>query len=71
MATYLEKHSDGNQAQGDLPADPSKITPTKKKDKIKRQKWNREDYKDVCFINYVCFLYVSRKTGWKPQRKYF
>ena len=30
-ATSLEKHSDGNHAQGDLPAGPSRVTPTKKK----------------------------------------
>ena len=29
-ATSLEKHSDGNHAQGDLPAGPSRVTPTKK-----------------------------------------
>ena len=36
--TSLEKLSDGNHAQGDLPADPSRVTPTKKKEKDKRQK---------------------------------
>ena len=46
-ATSLEKHSDGNQAQGDLPAGPSRVTPTKKKEKDKRQKWNSDDYKEV------------------------
>ena len=30
-ATFLEKHSNGNQAQGDLAAVPSRVTPTKKK----------------------------------------
>ena len=44
-ATYLEKRSDGNQAQGDQPVGPSRITPTTKKEKDKRQKWSREDYK--------------------------
>ena len=37
-ATSLEKHSDGNQVQGDLPAGPSIVTPAKKKEKDKRQK---------------------------------
>ena len=35
-ATSLEKFSDGNHAQEDLPADPSRVTPTKKKKKDKR-----------------------------------
>ena len=35
-ATSLEKLSDGNNAQKDLPADPSRVTPTKKKKKDKR-----------------------------------
>ena len=30
-ASSLEKPSDGNHAQGDLPAGPSRVTPTKKK----------------------------------------
>ena len=34
-ATSLGKHSDGNHAQGDLPAGPSRVTPTKKKQKDK------------------------------------
>ena len=38
LAISLEKHSDGNQVQGDLPAGPSSITPAKKKEKDKRQK---------------------------------
>ena len=33
--TFLEKHSCRNQAQGDLPADPSRATLTKKKKKDK------------------------------------
>ena len=65
-ATSLERHSDGNHAQGDLPASPSRVTPTKKKEKDKKQKWGREDY-----MYDVYFLYVSRKTGWKPHRKRF
>ena len=36
--TSLEKHSDDNHAQGDLPAGPSRVTPTQKKKKDKRQK---------------------------------
>ena len=35
-ATSLGKHSDGNHAQGDLPAGTSRVTPTKKKEKEKR-----------------------------------
>ena len=34
-ATSLEKHSDGNHAQGDLPSGPFRVTPTKKKQKHK------------------------------------
>ena len=34
-ATSLEKHSDSNQAQGDLPAGLFRVTPTKKKEKDK------------------------------------
>ena len=37
LVTSLEKHSDGNHAQEDLPASPSRVTPTKKKEKNKRQ----------------------------------
>ena len=36
LAASLEKHSDGNHAQGDLPAGPSRVTLTKKKEKDKR-----------------------------------
>ena len=35
-ATSLGKHSDGNHAQGDLPAGASRVTPTKKREKEKR-----------------------------------
>ena len=35
-ATSLGKHSDGNHAQGDLPTGPSRVIPTKKKEKDKR-----------------------------------
>ena len=35
-ATSLGKHSNGNHAQGDLPAGTSRVTPTKKKEKDKR-----------------------------------
>ena len=34
-ATSLGKHSDGNHTQGDQPAGPSRVTPTKKKKKDK------------------------------------
>ena len=37
LATSLEKHSDGSQAQGDLPGSSSRITRTKKKEKDKRK----------------------------------
>ena len=33
--TSLGKHSDGNHTQGDQPAGPSRVTPTKKKKKDK------------------------------------
>ena len=46
-ATFLEKHSDGNHSQGHLPAGPSRVTPKKKKEKDKRQKWTREDCKEA------------------------
>ena len=39
---FLEKHSNANHAQGDRPADPSRVIPIKKKEKDKRQKWSRE-----------------------------
>ena len=63
--TSLEKHSDGNHAQGDLPAGPSRATPTKKKEKNERQKWGREDYKEVMYAFYI----PIKKTGWKPHIK--
>ena len=44
-ATSLEKHSDGNHAQGDLPASPPRVTPTKKQEKGKGQKQSGQDYK--------------------------
>ena len=37
-ATSLEKHYDVNQAHGDLPAGPSRITPTMKKEKKTKDK---------------------------------
>ena len=49
----LEKHSDGTQAQGDLPAGPSIVPLTTKKEKDKRQKWSREDYKEVMYAFYM------------------
>ena len=52
-ATSLGKHSDGNHAHRDLPAGPSRLTPTKKKEKDKRQKWSREDYKEVMYAFYM------------------
>ena len=52
-ATSLEKHSDDNKAQGDLTAGPSRVTPTKKKEKDKRQKWSTEDYKEVIYAFYM------------------
>ena len=47
--TSLRKHSVGNHAHGDLPAGLSRVTPTKKKEKDKRQKWSKEDYKEVIY----------------------
>ena len=52
-ATSLGKQSDGNHAQGYLPAGPSTVTPTKKKEKNKRQKWSREDHKEVMYAVYM------------------
>ena len=43
LTASSEKHSDGDQAHGDLPACPSRVTPTTKKEKDKRQKWSREN----------------------------
>ena len=57
--TSLGKHSDGNHARGDLPAGSCNT----KKGKGKRQKWSREDYKEVMYA-----FYVSRKTIWKQQK---
>ena len=51
--TSLEKHSDGDQAQVNLPAGPSRVTQTRKKEKDKRQKWSREDYKEVTYAFYM------------------
>ena len=59
-ATSLEKHSDGNQAQRDLPASPSRVTPTKKKEKDKRRKWSSEDYKEVM---YDFFMSLEKLAG--------
>ena len=59
-ATSLEKHSDGNHAQGDLPASPSRVTPKKKKKKDKRQKWRREDYKEVIYAFYTSLEKTTR-----------
>ena len=59
-ATSLEKHADGNHAQGDLPASPSRVTPTKKKEKDKRRKWSSEDYKEVM---YDFFMSLEKLAG--------
>ena len=58
--TFLEKHSDGNHAQRDLPTSPSSVTPTKKKEKDKRQKCNREDYKEVMNAFY---MFLEKPAG--------
>ena len=54
-AAALEKYSNGNHAQGDLPAGPSKVTLTNKKEKDKRQKWSRGDFKEVMYAFYMSF----------------
>ena len=51
--TSLEKHSDCNHAQGDLPAGQSRVTSRKKKEKDRRQKWSREDFKKVMYAFYM------------------
>ena len=51
--TSLGKHSDSNHAQGGLPAGSCRVTPTRKKEKDKRQKWSREDYKEVTYAFYM------------------
>ena len=43
----------GNQAHGDLQADPSRGTPTANTKKDKRQKWCRETYKEVMSAFYM------------------
>ena len=43
----------GNQAHGDLQADPSRGTPTANTKKGKRQKWCRETYKEVMSAFYM------------------
>ena len=43
----------------DLPAGPSIVTPTKKKEKDKTQKWSREDYKEVMYA-----FYMSLEKPW-------
>ena len=43
----------------DLPAGPSIVTPTKKKEKDKIQKWSREDYKEVMYA-----FYMSLEKPW-------
>ena len=53
LATSLEKHSDGNHAQRDLPAGSSRVTPTKKEKKNKIQKCSREDYKEMMYAYYM------------------
>ena len=51
--TSLEKLSDSNQARVYLPAGPFRVTPTKKKEKYKIQKWSRENYKEVIYAFYM------------------
>ena len=51
--TSLEKHSDHKHAQGDLPAGQSRVTPRKKKEKDRRQKWSRKDFKEVMYAFYM------------------
>ena len=53
LTTSLDKHSDDNHAQGDLPAGPSRVKPTQKKEKDKRQKCSRENYKEVMYAFYM------------------
>ena len=60
LATSLEKYCHGNQAQGDLQVGPSRVTPTKKMEKDKRQKWSMEDYKEVM---YAFHMSLEKPTG--------
>ena len=53
MANSLEKHSDDNYAQGDLPARPYRERSTRKKEKNKREKWRKEDYEEVMYAFYI------------------
>ena len=59
-ATSLEKHSDSNQAQGDLPAGLFRVTPTKKKEKDKISKWSRENYKEKI---YAFYMFLEKSAG--------
>ena len=48
-----DNNNGGNQAHGDLQADPSRGTPTANTKKDKRQKWCRETYKEVMSAFYM------------------
>ena len=64
-ATSLEKHCDGKQTQGDLPAGSSIVTPTKKNEKDKRQKWGREVYYEVMYAFYISLKKTQLETTQK------
>ena len=55
LAVALEKHSNGNHGQGDLLAGSSRVTLTNEKEKDKRQKWSREDFKEGMYVFYMPF----------------
>ena len=48
-----DNNNGGNQAHGDLQADPTRGTPTANTKKDKRQKWCRETYKEVMSAFYM------------------
>ena len=65
-ATSLEQNSDGNHAQGDLPAGSSRVTTIKKKEKRQKTKWRREDYKEMM---YAFYMSLEKPAGSHTENK--
>ena len=70
LTTSLEKQSDGNQAQGDLPAAPSRVTPAKKNEKDERQKWSRVQKTKWSRVDYKKVMYAFHMSLEKPGGTY-
>ena len=49
-----------SRVQGELPAGPSRVTPRKKNEKDKRQKWSREDYKSMMYAFHMSLEILAR-----------